>query len=632
MQKLAASRKRTLAGYKDEDQSVATKSGTKTRRLQGDVEVLKLPETEVQLRKVPTYKVARPEECDDSESTSSEGRQRRRERSFLEKQVKKRTPALCGLPLGRGGGETQPVGGGSGVCESQAGLLQTSGRPPHLCEGQRASIRVRRADRQGPSRVLQHEVQGGRGQFVWGLHPTSADPSVRTAGQPESASGLALSTGMEEVVSLSLKACLPSCRVVRSKLADGGSGALLQGSVQPPPGLNVSSARSFVETEEEPTRGVTSHWSVVSSLAETSDISKTGTKDDSVLIDSQWMAFAAPLFEWLVQGDKMEFVFKFDYSSYLKVFREACQELAKQAKRCPLREGRTAGSNLAKAGCGSSNGLPSSRALHRGNYARPSLSGDPSPWPVKKGAYFADLFAGSGRIGRAANALGFQTRSWELAYGNNHDLTDRRVLSKIKFDITKRLVLGGMLAPPCLTFSVARDRAGLIRASDFPWGLPDLSDRDQEKVSIGNKCTRAAFAIIQALDSQQLPWVFEHPHSSKVWFLPELQRLQCLPHVQVVVTDFCMWGEKWRKRTRFLLGNVAEDDAAGCSRTCQGKHGLCSRTGLRHIQLTGKDVFGRNLTQVAQPYPHRLCHRLVRAALSQYMVVPYHSCTRPPRP
>ena len=247
------------------------------------------------------------------------------------------------------------------------------------------------------------------------------------------------------------------------------------------------------------------------------------------------------------------------------------RKLAEPAKRCPLRKGREAGSDLAEVGCGSSNGLPSS-------YARPSLSGDPSPWPIKKGAYFADLFAGSGRIGRAANALGFQTRSWELNYGRSQDLTDLRVLSKIKFDIRKRLVLGGMLAPPCLTFSVARDRAGVIRTRDFPWGLLGLSDRDQEKVSNGNNCMRSAFAIINELDSQCLPWIFEHPHSSKAWFLPELQRLQGLSHVQIVVTDFCQWGTKWRKRTRFLLGNIAEDDAEGCSRMCQGRHGFCSRT------------------------------------------------------
>ena len=149
----------------------------------------------------------------------------------------------------------------------------------------------------------------------------------------------------------------------------------------------------------------------------------------------------------------------------------------------------------------------------------------PSPWPVRKSSYFGDFFAGSGRIGRAANALGFQTRSWELEWGCNHDLTNPKVLSKITFDISKRLLLGGMIAPPCLSFSIARDRAGVIRTQQFPWGLPELSDKDQEKVALGNSCMRAALTLIHELDSQGLPWIVEHPHTSKAWFLPELRRL-----------------------------------------------------------------------------------------------------------
>ena len=461
-------------------------------------------------------------------------------------------------------------------------------------------------------------------------------PQFGAAGWTKSASGMEMSPRLEKALPISLEACL---------------------SPQPPPGLDLPPLMKLRKLGlVRPTRGITSFWSVVTSLAETSDISKTGSKDDSVLIDSQWSIFANPLFEELARGDKMEFVFKFDYPSYLKVFREACRDLRleivpyqtrhsgpsidrakkredpgggsqkrkldEQTERGSLRESGEISGHLAEAGCGSAAGMQVGRAIHRGDYARPKLSGDPSPWPVRKGSYFADLFAGSGRIGHAANRLGFQTRSWELDWGANHDLPNKRVLSKIKLDINKRIVLGGMIAPPCISFSIARDRAGIIRTEEFPWGLPGLTKSDQEKVTVGNKCMRSAFALIRAFDSHSLPWIFEHPNTSKAWFLPELRRLQGMSHVQVVVTDLCQWGTKWRKRTRFLLGNVAEDDAAGCSRLCQGEHGGCSRSGRTHLVLTGKDAHGRNLTQVAQPYPHPLCHRLVRAALSQYMIIP----------
>lgn len=91
----------------------------------------------------------------------------------------------------------------------------------------------------------------------------------------------------------------------------------------------------------------------------------------------------------------------------------------------------------------------------------------------------------------------------------------------------------------------------------------------------------------------------------EAWYLPELRRLQ---------------------------GNIEEDDAEGCSRICQGTHGLCSRSGERHVPLTGKDSSGKPLTSVAQAYPHRLCHRLVRTALAKYMLVPMNDFARPPRP
>lgn len=76
-----------------------------------------------------------------------------------------------------------------------------------------------------------------------------------------------------------------------------------------------------------PTHGVTRAWSVVTSLSETSDVSKTGTKDDSVLLDSTWTAFLGPVLQILANGPKMDKVWTFDYSQYLSVFHDCCQDL-----------------------------------------------------------------------------------------------------------------------------------------------------------------------------------------------------------------------------------------------------------------------------------------------------------------
>lgn len=76
-----------------------------------------------------------------------------------------------------------------------------------------------------------------------------------------------------------------------------------------------------------PTAGVTPCWSMVTSLEETSDVSKVGTKDDSILLDSDWLNFAQPLFEVLVRGRPMDRVWKFNYGEYLAVFRKCAEEL-----------------------------------------------------------------------------------------------------------------------------------------------------------------------------------------------------------------------------------------------------------------------------------------------------------------
>ena len=115
----------------------------------------------------------------------------------------------------------------------------------------------------------------------------------------------------------------------------------------------------------------------------------------------------------------------------------------------------------------------------------------------------------------------------------------------------------------CSSFSVARDRTSVIRSARFPWGLPRrfLSDTDQEKVRMGNACARAALNIIYAPDSRGLPWCLENPHSSKTWYIPELQQLMASPHVQVVVIDFCQYKTRWKKPTRLLFGNLDESEA-----------------------------------------------------------------------
>eukprot|EP00439_Symbiodinium_sp_Y106_P072996 s2660_g13.t1 len=122
---------------------------------------------------------------------------------------------------------------------------------------------------------------------------------------------MAGSARLEKVVPISLAACLPPRDLVRHQLEDGALLKLRKMGLVPP------------------TKGVTGSWSVVTSLSETDDVSETGTKDDSVLVDSSWLwlQFAGPLFQALSRGRPMDRVWEFDYSQYLPVFHDCCSDL-----------------------------------------------------------------------------------------------------------------------------------------------------------------------------------------------------------------------------------------------------------------------------------------------------------------
>eukprot|EP00974_Lingulodinium_polyedra_P016055 1557835-Lingulodinium_polyedra.AAC.1 len=49
---------------------------------------------------------------------------------------------------------------------------------------------------------------------------------------------------------------------------------------------------------------------------------------------------------------------------------------------------------------------------------------------------------------------------------------------------------------------------------------------------------RSAIELIRCLDASGVPWILEHPASSKAWFLPEIESLLGRGHVTMVTTDF----------------------------------------------------------------------------------------------
>ncbi len=227
-----------------------------------------------------------------------------------------------------------------------------------------------------------------------------------------------------------------------------------------------------------------------------------------------------------------------------------------------------------------------------------------------------EIFSGSGHFSKALRKhLGAFVNVVELDYihGPQFDLTKRSLQQFVLRLIRKRWVVAVWLGTPCNTWSRARRGGGTgpgpIRDNNHLWGLPNLSDKDQSKINVGNALLKFSAAVFRLCLSLNIPVVLENPLTSMLWQTPPVQHLLSHKHVFHEHTDFCQENKPFRKRTRFMF---AHTDIRHCCRHCTARRGVCSKSGKPHMQLSGpKD--GIFLTKWAEPYPLPLCRRLSSA-------------------
>ncbi|CAE8693166.1 unnamed protein product [Polarella glacialis] len=99
---------------------------------------------------------------------------------------------------------------------------------------------------------------------------------------------------------------------------------LVQVSTYARPGELICLTRSSLIP---PTQGVTKYWSLLLSPEEKVERSKTGSSDDSLLLDSPWLQWLGPALHVMKQGPAEENLWGFDYPQYVKQFRNCCQDL-----------------------------------------------------------------------------------------------------------------------------------------------------------------------------------------------------------------------------------------------------------------------------------------------------------------
>ena len=187
----------------------------------------------------------------------------------------------------------------------------------------------------------------------------------------------------------------------------------------------------------------------------------------------------------------------------------------------------------------------------------------------------ADAFSGKGGVAHAVRELGFAAREFEIEQG--YDLLLRRNQEQIFSEVRGGGISAVMMAPPCT--SLSRARRVRLRSKELPWGLQFLSAKEQDQVKHGNLCVRFCLRLMRLCLKYDVPFILENPQTSFLWDLPEIEALVNKSDCYVRVLDFCQFGTKWKKPTRFLFGGIPWSDSEPLQRRCEARGGRCSRTG-----------------------------------------------------
>ena len=139
-------------------------------------------------------------------------------------------------------------------------------------------------------------------------------------------------------------------------------------------------------------------------------------------------------------------------------------------------------------------------------------------------------------------------------------------------------------------------------------GMPNLSVTNQAKVDVGNLLMEVSASLFESCLVHRIPCALENPHSSRLWQATRIRDLLSSTAVRSGYLDFCQFQCPWRKRTRLMYINV---DLVTAFKSCSSKSGICDRTGLPHVILSGSRG-GVFMTHIAEAHPKPLVRSLAR--------------------
>ena len=171
---------------------------------------------------------------------------------------------------------------------------------------------------------------------------------------------------------------------------------------------------------------------------------------------------------------------------------------------------------------------------------------------------FLHLFSGpAGRsdgLAAALKRLGCECEDWDIVNGSVYDLADDATFRQLRARVQRGEFDGGLLGPPCHTFSNARkENDGGPRPLRLPgdrdiYGRPGLTPEEKEDVRLGTLLALRAADIFLCFYKLKKPVILEQPAQQNeesavsMLNLPEFKRILGLQGVKHVKVAQCNYG------------------------------------------------------------------------------------------
>ena len=234
------------------------------------------------------------------------------------------------------------------------------------------------------------------------------------------------------------------------------------------------------------------------------------------------------------------------------------------------------------------------------------------------GPFFLEIFAGKAGITEAVALQGTPVLppidiEVSAMVVEPFDVVDLDRWQKVVSYATARLIFFAHCGTPCNTYSSARQDDGgppPLRSSEWPMGLPTLSEFNAALVFLGNVFLFKSVELCSLVFWAGGDFSIENPLLSLLFLTDSMQQLSRDTRALALDFDQCAFGAPSRKPTRLLCSTELLHDVQVA---CPGGH--------KHIKLKGKvwDATQQRMvfkTKQAQIYPWALCATIAQAVAS----------------